>query len=352
MLFFKKKKDQEEFEEKGKSKEVKKSVPKEKKERKQPTKPWGKKERVLVLVVLIFSVGTSAILALFARSWKLPGLPKISLPTFKTKTIVIEKDKDSLTDRLSADEAVNLFRDKTRALSGVYGLYVIRLSNGFSYGYNEDDSFEPASLNKLPVMLSMYKTAEEGNINLQTIYKLKNSDKISGSGNLYSKPAGYELTYKDLVRLMGNQSDNTAFNIAKNILSQRIIVETIQQLGMTNTEIFSEEQKTTPHDIGIFFQELMNAEVVSPASRDEILEFLTKTTYESWVAEGIPEHIRVAHKFGRELHVVNDAGVVFASGPEGDEPFVLVILSKGVVESEADAVLPELAKLIYEIEVR
>lgn len=347
MLFFKRKKDQEEVEENAKSKEVKKASPKEKKVRKVPAKPWGKKERILVLVVLIFTVGTSAILALSARSWKLPGLPKISLPSFKTETIVIEKDKESLKERQSADEVISLFREKTRVLSGVYGLYVVRLASGFSYGYNEDEIFEPASLNKLPVMLSMYKTAEEGNIDLETVYKLKNSDKISGSGSLSSKPAGYELTYKDLVRLMGNQSDNTAFNIAKNILSQRVIVETVRQLGMTNTEIFAQEQTTTPHDIGIFFQKLLKAEVVSPASRDEILEFLTKTTYESWIAEGLPDDIRVAHKYGREIHVVNDAGIVFA-----EEPFVLVILSKGVVESEADAVLPELARLVYEIEVR
>jgi SpoU rRNA methylase family enzyme len=29
---------------------------------------------------------------------------------------------------------------------------------------------------------------------------------------------------------------------------------------------------------------------------------------------GIPQDIRLAHKYGRELHVDNDAGVVFAPG--------------------------------------
>ena len=80
--------------------------------------------------------------------------------------------------------------------------------------------------------------------------------------------------------------------------------------------------------------------------KDEILGFLTDTVYESWISEGITD-ADVAHKFGREVHVVNDAGIVLA-----DESFVLVILTKGVVEREADEVFPELAKLVYGIEAR
>ncbi|MGB6839036.1 MAG: serine hydrolase, partial [Microgenomates group bacterium] len=106
-----------------------------------------------------------------------------------------------------------------------------------------------------------------------------------------------------------------------------------------------EEQKTTPYDIGIFFQKLWQGEIVSKKYRDEILDFLTDTIYEAWISEGIQD-VRVAHKFGREVHVVNDAGIIFT-----DEPFVLIILSKGVVEREADEVFPELARLVYEVEM-
>jgi hypothetical protein len=40
--------------------------------------------------------------------------------------------------------------------------------------------------------------------------------------------------------------------------------------------------------------------------------------------------------------VVNDAGIIFS-----DQPFVLVIMSQGVNEEEADKVVPELARMIY-----
>lgn len=67
-----------------------------KRKRKEPQKPWGRKERLFVLIVLLLTVGASAILALSSYEWKLPGFPriKISLPTFSffgEETIVIER---------------------------------------------------------------------------------------------------------------------------------------------------------------------------------------------------------------------------------------------------------------------
>jgi len=43
------------------------------------------------------------------------------------------------------------------------------------------------------------------------------------------------------------------------------------------------------------------------------------------------------------VHVVNDAGIVLT-----DNPFVVVIMSKGVVEKEADEIFPTLSKLVFE----
>lgn len=312
--------------------------------KKKAPKPWGKKERYLVFYVLLTTIILSALLAASARNWKLPGLPRISLPSFEG-TIVIEGNKESQKEREKSEEIIREFKKKTRELSGVYGLYVIRLKTGTSYGVSEKEIFEPASLNKLPVMAALYMEAEKGNLDLETKYTLKDSDKVGGAGSLAGKPAGTVLTYRDLVRLMGKQSDNTAFNIVKKVLGKEVIERAIQKIGMEDT-VIEEEQKITPYDVGLFFQKLWQGDIVPEKQRDEILGFLTDTVYESWISEGIAD-VEIAHKFGREVHVVNDAGIVFA-----EEPFVLVILTKGVVEREADEVFPELARLVYDEEAR
>ena len=58
---------------------------------------------------------------------------------------------------------------------------------------------------------------------------------------------------------MGKESDNTAFNVAKNILSEEKVNYVIDEIGMGETVIFGEKQKTSPLDIGLFFQKLWKA---------------------------------------------------------------------------------------------
>lgn len=326
-------------EEKGKKENPQEETKKTKRKKKGEITPWGSKERNLVFWVLAATVVLSGVLALSARSWKLPNMPRIKLPSFKGETIVIQGNRE---DEKKANEAISLFRNKVRPFSGVYGLYVVRLDNGSSYGVNEEDIFEAASLIKLPVMVGMYMEAEEGVIDLDDEYTLKSSDKIAGSGSLYSEPAGTVLTYRELIEYMGQESDNTAFGITRGLLGDERIREIIAQTGMDDTKL--SENETTPRDIGMFFKKLWDGQIISQDNKDELLSYLTDTIYESWIPEGLPD-IRVAHKFGREVNVVNDAGIIFT-----DDPFVLVILSKGVVEREADEVFPELSRIIYQVE--
>lgn len=352
MPFFRREKEEdEEYEEESlprtpRAREFKDLISQHKRARKEPAKPWGRRERILVLAALFLTVAASIILAVSSRGWKLPGLPRLKLPSlsfFKEETIIIEKDKERAKNKEKSEKIIKEFEEETRKAAGVYGLYVVNLESGFSFGVYEDEEFTPASLNKLPVMLAMYMEAEKGNLNLETKYSLKATDKRGGSGSLYQKPQGFVLTYRDMVRYMGKESDNTAFNIASGILGREKIEGVIKEIGMTDTRVSGEDQKTTPYDVGLLFKKLWEGSLVSKKSADEILEYLTGTIYENWLVAGIPKEVKVAHKYGRELHVVNDAGIVF-----GERPYIVVILSKKVVEREADDTFPILSKIVYQ----
>jgi len=316
--------EEEEFEERELSrKKIKDLKPEYRKKRKELPKPWGRKERYLVLGTVLGSVVISALLFVSARNWKLPGLPRITLPSFNQDAIVITANKEQ---ELSARQTASLFREKTDPFGGIYALYVIRLADGYSYGVSESSRMQAASLIKLPIMSYVYKKSEEGALGLD--------DKVPGS----------RLTYKQLVEAMGQRSDNSAqITLVKQFGSVEI-QSYIDSIGMNRTSL--EKNQTTPSDIGLYFKKLYEGGLVSEASKNEILNFLTKTIFEDWLVKGIPE-VRVAHKYGREQGVVNDAGIVFA-----ERPFVLVIMTDGVKLSEADAVFPGLAHLVYEAESR
>lgn len=316
-----------------------------KKRRKEPVKPWGRGERVLVLIVLAVTVGVSALLGATARGELNLSFGSLSLPRVLGESITFDQTF-SFGKKQTADccsQPVENFKSLTANLDGTYGFYVLRLSDGTHYGVNEDEAYKAASLIKLPTVMALYKEAENGNLNLEDKHVLNNWEKVDGNGSLLEDPAGTTISYRDLAKFTIIQSDNTAFNILENFLSDRKIQETIQDLGMTKTSITDNE--TSPKDIANLIKNLKDAKYLNPQDSQEVLTYMEATDFESWLRAGIPAGINVAHKFGREVNTVNDAGLVY-----GKNPYVVVILSKDVVESEADNIFPQLSKVIYDFE--
>lgn len=227
-------------------------------------------------------------------------------------------------------------------LRGKYGIYFQDLNSGQGFNINGNDKFTAASLIKLPVMLALYRQAEVKEINLDLVYHLQANDKRGGAGSLGGRPVGFEVSYRKMAQLMGQQSDNTAYNILSRILGKTRILAIIGLLEMKNTSY--EEGTTTPEDVAIFFNKLYKSGLISEKSREEILSFLTNTIWEDRIPAGVPKEIRVSHKIGTEAGVVNDAGIVFAK-----KPFILVIMSENANEIEAKKALPEITKKVYDI---
>lgn len=338
-------KEEEEEEEGEEEKESSKKKKRPRKKRKTPPKPWGKRERIALAIILVATMVISAILSIRARSWKVPGLPrlkipKIVIPFLGREEIVIEGDKGKNSE---IEKITDRFKNETNGLSGVYALYVVRIGSGVDYGVEKESIFQAASLMKLPVMAGMYLWKESGKLNLDEVYILKDEDKVGGSGNLYWEDEGFALTYRRLVELMGKYSDNTAFNITVKILGKDKIQKMIDNMGMVNTSFGKNE--TTPRDIGLFFEKLWEGEILEEENRDELLSFLTDTIYEDHLVAGVPAEIRVAHKYGRDVNVVNDAGIVFSRNP-----YIVVLMSQGIMMDEADKAFPEISQFIYSAE--
>ena len=345
MRFFGRKKEGESEERseqiKPDTRKIKDLKPENKKNRKEPKKPWEKGERFLVFLVMAVTAGGSLLLALSSRGWKLPGYPQLQLPKFSfSKTYVFDEPmgKGEIPEVDSAP-VVEEFRSLTNNLTGVYGFYVVRLTDGASYGYNHKNVFQAASLIKLPVMVMAYR----GGVDLDDTYRLREEDKVAGSGPLQYEGSDTIWTYGELLGLMGEKSDNTAFNVVVNAMGAQSVEQFLRANAMSATSY--EKNTTSPADIGGLFLKLWNGDFMDTSNRDVMLDHLIDTIYEEHLPKGIPDEVPVAHKYGREVNVVNDAGVIYT-----ENPFVIVIMSEGVKMDEADAVFPKLAKLIYEFE--
>ena len=118
---------------------------------------WGRKERLIVLSILLLTVITSGVLALSARNFKLPQLPAFKLSTiseinpFKEQTIVVGNKGNKITQQ-KIEKVKKLFKEATNGYSGIYAFYIYDIKGDYYYGLNHQEVMQAASLIKLPVM--------------------------------------------------------------------------------------------------------------------------------------------------------------------------------------------------------
>jgi beta-lactamase class A len=289
----------------------------------EPPKPWGNKERLIVFIFLVLAPISSI---LFLVHSKTSDAPKV-LGEMSRPPIEISVLKENLIN-------------ETKNLKGIYGIWVQALDNSYSFGINEKHQFDGASLLKLPLMIGYYKGVDKGEIDPATTYTLRYSDKASGAGILSDMPAGTIINYHDMVEAMGKNSDNTAFQIMINTLGVNVETNTIQDLGMKNTNF--NNGLTTPFDMGILFYKVVNTNLLSNNSKNEFLNFLTDTDYEDLIPAATPDNVRVVHKFGADDGELNDAGIIYTN-----KPFILIIMAKDIDLGEAKMEIPKISKIVY-----
>ena len=78
-----------------------------------------------------------------------------------------------------------------------YGVVVFDPSSGETVGLNADQRFLAASLTKLPVLLTLYRAAALGEVNLEDEISMLPSDvQAYGTGVLYKRPVGHTMTLR------------------------------------------------------------------------------------------------------------------------------------------------------------
>jgi beta-lactamase class A len=276
--------------------------PENRKRRKEPVKPWGKKERLFIFSLLLITIVVSVLFSISSGNFEVPKLPSFNLDSiFKGKTVIVgdKKAAEKAARRIKAEEIISDFKDKTEDQKGIYAFEVIDLSDEFKFGVNQDVVMQAASLIKLPLMAYVQGKVDDSKL-----------------------------------EAMGKRSDNNVFKELVTKFGKTTIQNYINSLGMENTSI--EKNSTTSSEIGNIFLKLYKDR------NEKILGYLTDTIFEKWLKAGVPEGIKVSHKYGREVGVVNDAGIIYSKSP-----FILVIMTQGVNELEADRLIPDLTKMIY-----
>ena len=250
--------------------------------------------------------------------------------------------KPNLKDISGLEQSLELLLS---GLQGKYGIYFSSLAQKQELGINQDEVFIAASVNKIPIMIAFFQAVEQGTAKEDEVYVLKEADlQDYGTGSMRYQEIGTKYSFSQLIELVGKESDNTAAYVLWNRASDKTKV-LLNDWQMINTSIG--ENTTTALEIGQLLAQLYQGKLLKAVNKDKILLALTDTDFEDRIPAGVPDYIKVAHKIGNEVGVLNDCGIILSS-----QPYVLCILSQDALEEEAVAVMPKISRLFWEFSRR
>jgi len=210
-----------------------------------------------------------------------------------------------------------------------YGVIVADSSSGKTIEMNLDQPFLAASLTKLPVLLTLYRAAARGEVDLDSEITMLTSDvQAYGTGVLYRRPVGTTMTLRECAELMIQESDNTAWVMLNRYLRRSNVETELYAMGARSTEHWI-PNTTTPHDVLLMLEKVADPSYTSPELSAEMLGFMTNTPFEDRLPRPLPEETRVAHKIGSCADTFSDAGLVFPEGSRNveDAYYIVVIES-------------------------
>lgn len=233
---------------------------------------------------------------------------------------------------------------------GTFAVVYKDLQTNATMFINERESFHAASTMKTPVMIEVFKQANEKKLSLEDSILVTNSFRSIIDSSLYSLSLtddsddglygrlGKMETIYDLVFKMITVSSNLATNLLIGIVEPDNIMKTMKSMnvneikvlrGVEDTKAFQagRNNTTTAMDLALIFESLAKKKIVSPVASENMLKILFAQKFKDMIPAKLPDNVKVAHKTGSITNVQHDSGIVYL--PDG-RAYVLVILSKNL----------------------
>jgi beta-lactamase class A len=274
---------------------------------------------------------------------------------------------------LPAQKRLESARESILALINLSGaqdvaVAVDRGSSGERLLINERVAFHAASTMKLPVMMKIFELAKKGKLSLEGPVEIRNTfasivdgspyslrKEDDGEQTLYDR-AGANATIRELVEKMIVRSSNLDTNLLIEKAGADSVTQLVRKLGGPDMTVRRgvEDGKAfraginntaTAYDLMMMLDAIAETRFLDRRSCDQMIDILSRQEFNQGIPAGLPAGTRVAHKTGSITAIRHDAGIVF---PAGKNPYVLVILTRGIKdEKRADELIAGITRIIH-----
>jgi beta-lactamase class A len=224
---------------------------------------------------------------------------------------------------------------------GTYGVYLEELGSGAVIGAGDTTAMEAASVIKVPEALYLLQQADAGQVVLDDEVDLHAEDFMGGTGSLYGRAhVGDRYRYRQLLALLIQQSDNTAWRALRRVLGDRAIDAYAASQGAGDCRQVT--GSCTARSAGHLLAQLARGRLLSAGSTRLLLDLLETTIFNdriNWYLGRTP----VAHKVGMDGAVRNDCGVVFLAA----DPFAICVFTTVDDVDQGVQVIRDIARAAY-----
>lgn len=218
----------------------------------------------------------------------------------------------------------------------------------------ENETYAPASLMKVPLMIAYYKLAEvDPRVLEQALLDnqktdLNASERFSSSSVLVP---GQSYTVSELIRHMIVESDNNAATLLLASINPDFFARTLVDLGIQIPAGSQAVDFVTVKTYGSIFRNLYNASYLDRDYSEKALELLSGPSSFRGLSLGVPQGTTIADKYGErtsttatstksELH---DCGIIYT-----DHPYSLCIMTEGTDFDDLLWVIHSISAVAYD----
>jgi len=326
----------------------------------QPHRP----KRLLFAFLVIFSVGVlSGILfqkQLFSKQYsqysqddkavrekRIGDYSHLTNPLLECEQFSVgDRNLDAVRYKLSAYIKEKIDSGDAKNIS----VYIRDLNNGPWVGIKEKESFAPASLLKIPVLIAYLKIAETNPGILDKV--IPHEESLPGKHqNIKPKETiqmGQAYTVNELLHRMIKYSDNDATSLLLLNIDKNDLDRVYRDLQLIVPDVRNSEDFISIKDYASFFRILYNASYLGRAMSEKALKILTEVDFREGLVAGLPSGVKIAHKFGENtdpsgLVQLHECGIVYYD----NSPYLIGVMTRGYDFGRLKNILQDISKIVY-----
>ena len=267
---------------------------------------------------------------------------------YDDKALRLQSIDDSITQ--AAHLAISQGK-ATRVSVWVRDLNSLQVAN-----VDELDTYDPASLLKLPLAIAFYKYSEISPTILDQQITYATPADLNEQYNFFTASTtlvvGQSYSVQELLSRMLAHSDNGAYYTLLAHIDNNFYNHVLLDLGIqipANSHVYN---FVTPKSYANMFRQLYFATYLNRTNSEHILDTLSSSTFPG-IRTSVPSGDTVADKFGErsvydqygapltdELH---DCGIVF----KDNSPYIICVMTEGKDFNTLLSIIQDMSKLVY-----